>query len=368
MNPIRQNAIELLRIMVDSGEEDFENIWFQKENWLSSQNVNDAIYYLQKNNAIKVLEEFGTYPFNFAAVHLTSNGRFLYHEWKEQAKSESSPMEIGEKPMDKRKVFVVHGRNEAASEALFQFLRAIGLTPIEWSQAIRLTGKPAPYIGEVLDAAFSNAQAIVVLLTGDDVAKLRDEFGRPNDLSFEKQLTVQARPNVLFEAGMALGRHDDRTVIVELGELRPFSDISGRHLIKLNDSIARRQELAQRLITAGCNIDLTGNQWHTVGNFEAANILYIAKELENQSKIKSVINDDEISILKLIAKAYEEGQTAIYEDTIASILKLSKIKIRHYLDELLNNAYIEQSLDFNFVAIYSLQSKGRAFLIQRGLI
>jgi predicted nucleotide-binding protein len=41
---------------------------------------------------------------------------------------------------DPTKVFVVHGRNEKARIAMFAFLRAIGLQPIEWSEAVSLTG------------------------------------------------------------------------------------------------------------------------------------------------------------------------------------------------------------------------------------
>jgi hypothetical protein len=33
----------------------------------------------------------------------------------------------------------------------------------------------------------------------------------------------QARPNVLFEAGMTFGKHADRTVIVEFGKTRPLA-------------------------------------------------------------------------------------------------------------------------------------------------
>ncbi|WP_290471296.1 hypothetical protein [Leifsonia sp. 71-9] len=39
------------------------------------------------------------------------------------------------------KVFVVHGRNAAARDSMFTFLRSLGLKPIEWDQAIALTGK-----------------------------------------------------------------------------------------------------------------------------------------------------------------------------------------------------------------------------------
>jgi predicted nucleotide-binding protein len=169
---------------------------------------------------------------------------------------------------DSRNVFVVHGRNLEARNSLFRFLRSIGLRPLEWSQAIQLTGKASPFIGEILDVAFSNAQAVVVLMTPDDVAQLQEQFRSSHDPLYESQLTGQARPNVLFEAGMAMGRNPNRTVIVELGTLRPFSDIAGRHTVRLsNDSVARH-ELAQRLETAGCSVDLSGRDWHTEGDFE----------------------------------------------------------------------------------------------------
>jgi len=168
---------------------------------------------------------------------------------------------------DPRIVFVVHGRNLGRRDALFRFLRSIGLSPLEWSQAVKATGQASPYIGEVLDAAFSRAQAVVVLLTPDDKAYLRRGLRRPEDPAFESQLTYQARPNVLFEAGMAMGRSVERTVLVQIGELRPFSDIAGRHVLKLDNSTERRQELALRLESAGCSVDLSGTQWHREGDF-----------------------------------------------------------------------------------------------------
>ena len=79
-------------------------------------------------------------------------------------------------PLETHSVFVVSGRNEKARKAIFEFLRSIGLDPIEWSEAVNATGKATPYIGEILDAAFSRAHAIVVLFTPDDEAKLREPF------------------------------------------------------------------------------------------------------------------------------------------------------------------------------------------------
>jgi hypothetical protein len=70
--------------------------------------------------------------------------------------------DLGSRGPDPRKLFVIHGRNEAAREAIFTFLRSIGLEPIEWIEALRMTGQGSPYIGDVLDAAFANAQAVAV--------------------------------------------------------------------------------------------------------------------------------------------------------------------------------------------------------------
>jgi hypothetical protein len=172
---------------------------------------------------------------------------------------------LGEERIDPRKVFVIHGRNELARKALFDYLRAIGLDPIEWSQAIAMTGKGSPYIGEVLDTAFSAAQAVVVLQTPDDVAYLHESLTYPGDPECTPQL--QPRPNVLFEAGMAMGRDENRTIMVELGQVKIFSDVHGRHAVRLDNSMAKRQELATRLSTAGCVVNITGTDWHSAGDF-----------------------------------------------------------------------------------------------------
>jgi predicted nucleotide-binding protein len=167
-----------------------------------------------------------------------------------------------------RKVFVVHGRNETARSAMFAFLRAIHLDPIEWSEAVSMTGEGSPYIGQVLDVAFGSAQAVVVLLTPDDIAYLRSEYAN-GEGDPETEAKAQARPNVLFEAGMAMGRDARRTVLVELGQLRPFSDVAGRHALRIDNSAAKRNDLAQRLATAGCAVSLTGNDWQSAGDFTA---------------------------------------------------------------------------------------------------
>jgi len=170
-------------------------------------------------------------------------------------------------PTDSSVVFVVHGRDQRLRKAIFDFLRALGLKPLEWSEAVSLTGTASPYVGQVLDVAFAHAQAVVVLMTPDDEARLREDLQRGDDPLHERELTGQARPNVLFEAGMALARHPDRTLLIEIGKLRPFSDIGGRHVVRLDNDLHNRQDVANRLRTAGCPVNITGTDWHTTGDF-----------------------------------------------------------------------------------------------------
>lgn len=167
--------------------------------------------------------------------------------------------------VDSRKVFVIHGRNAAARKEVFTFLRAIGLSPIEWSEAVTLTGQGSPYVGHILDEAFTIAPAIVALLTPDDIVYLDRRLTERDD---DPELTshYQPRPNVLFEAGMAMGMKRDNTVIVEFGRYKSFSDIHGRHTVRLDNSVAMRQELANRLRRAGCETNLEGTDWHSAGD------------------------------------------------------------------------------------------------------
>lgn len=168
---------------------------------------------------------------------------------------------------DTKKVFIVHGRDTRLRDDFFSFLRALGLQPIEWSEALKLTGKATPYTGEALESAFKNAQAVIVLLSPDDEVRLSPDLWKDNEDENEKEIRLQARPNVLFEAGMAFGTHHERTLLIEIEPLKSFSDVAGRHVVRLSDSPETRNEIAERLRTAGCDVSTIGSDWLTTGNF-----------------------------------------------------------------------------------------------------
>ena len=61
---------------------------------------------------------------------------------------------------NRKAVMVIYGHDHEAKDTLFDWLRAIGLQPCEWNQLVTASGAASPYIGQVLDSAFHQAQAV----------------------------------------------------------------------------------------------------------------------------------------------------------------------------------------------------------------
>lgn len=167
-------------------------------------------------------------------------------------------------------VFVVHGRNEALRRSMFEFLRALGLNPKEWEAAVLEAKGGNPDIGDIIETAMKKVSAVVVLLSPDDEAKLKDEFCKRDEKRTEGKLQGQARPNVIFEAGLALGSHPEKTLIVQVGKVRKFSDIAGKHIAHLSNDTARRNDVANRLHKITGKVSKVGSDWISAGNFDLA--------------------------------------------------------------------------------------------------
>jgi predicted nucleotide-binding protein len=163
-------------------------------------------------------------------------------------------------------LFVVHGRDIQLNEDMFAFLRSIGLNPMEWSQAVRAAKGANPNVTDVVKGALQKVQGVIVLFSPDEEARLKSKFRGPKD---GKSLEGQARPNVIFEAGIALGAHHEKTLLVEVGDVRKISDIAGMHILHLDNKATSRKELAQRLKNKlKFKVDTSGDSWLTVGNFD----------------------------------------------------------------------------------------------------
>ncbi len=206
------------------------------------------------------------------AVQLAGSAQTLQRQaapttTKKVASKQKAPAPI--KQSRNNSVFVVHGRDTVLNEDMFALLRALGLNPMEWAQAIAKAKGANPNVGAVINNAMKQVQGVIVLFSPDEQARLKSRFATPREKGEADKLADQARPNVIFEAGLALGAHPEKTLLVQIGNTRPISDIAGMHMLHLSNSSASRKELAQRLKTKlKFKVDTTGTSWLEVGNFD----------------------------------------------------------------------------------------------------
>jgi predicted nucleotide-binding protein len=145
-----------------------------------------------------------------------------------------------------RKVFVVHGRDNAAKESTARFLEKLRL------QAVILHEQPSS--GRTIIEKFENYSEdvgfAVVLLTPDDIGGINAKA---------HELNPRARQNVILELGYFIGRLG-RTNVCALykGGIELPSDYQGVVYIEMDDHDAWKTKLAQELVQAKVPIDLSG--------------------------------------------------------------------------------------------------------------
>jgi predicted nucleotide-binding protein len=156
------------------------------------------------------------------------------------------------------------GADDISREEAGEFLTE-RLRPLEWEPLVR-GGKQgaAPFLGQVIAEAPSQAQAAVVVLTPDDVVMLHPQLRSASEDRFELYPALQPRPNVLIELGIVLAVYPKNTIIVQFGQLRPIADLGGRNIIRFHEGISvaeTARKIAGRLEEAGCRVDDSGADW-----------------------------------------------------------------------------------------------------------
>lgn len=168
-----------------------------------------------------------------------------------------------ERSVENKKVFVVSGRNEKLRISIFNLLRALKLEPMEWMDVISSTGHPDAYIHEAIKKSMDDAGAVIVIMAPEEEATLLKKFqSEPGD----EKTYFQSRPNVIFEAGLALGLKEEKTLILQFGESRIFTDILGKHILKYagkKKEIEFKNALLQKLQIAGCTCD-AGSDYYKI--------------------------------------------------------------------------------------------------------
>src|SRR5712691_1170067 len=168
----------------------------------------------------------------------------------------------------KRNVFVVYGRDEAARKAIFEYLRALDLRPLQWESLVQETGRAAPSLSEAVRQGLLVSTAVIVLMTAEDIVRLHPDLHGRQESQAETADNMQARPNVLLELGMALAVKPDQTLILFIGQQRPVTDLGGLNYIQIQSGSDWRSKVANRLEKAGCPVDRSGQDWLRAGGFD----------------------------------------------------------------------------------------------------
>ncbi|HZS79002.1 MAG TPA: TIR domain-containing protein [Ktedonobacteraceae bacterium] len=169
-----------------------------------------------------------------------------------------------------RNVYLVHGQNSAATRAMCEFLQSLELVPITKETVVKLMGETAPFIGQIIDAAFEHANAVIVLFTGDDLARLRSDLQKDSEKAAGRDFAYQPGQDQVFEAGYAFGRYPEHTILLQLGNMQLFSDIDGMYIPIFTGKEDERRSLIDKLKKVGCTLKDDGDKWRKAGNFRKA--------------------------------------------------------------------------------------------------
>ena len=189
------------------------------------------------------------------ATTLTDIKAFLDATPPPAAASQAATSKEAQAVPDPKRVFVIYGRNTAAYDQMVKFLRALKLDPRGFFDVSADCGAN-PSVLQIVRHGMEQAAGVVALFTPDEWAVLRPELD-PGRGTGEEARRWQARPNVLFEAGLALGIAEDRTILVRLGRtVSLFSDVGGIHTVNLDNGHESRNLLRGKLRAAGCQPDM----------------------------------------------------------------------------------------------------------------
>lgn len=162
---------------------------------------------------------------------------------------------------DPNRVFVIQGRNQRAARELKLFLQSLGLQ--EWTfDEVAVAEGNAASIFDIVHRGVSGTRAVIVLFTPDERAALQAQLAAPDDKPQDK-VRWQARPNVIYEAGLARGLNPEGTILVSFGDVELPSDLAGIKIVKMENHPRRRKELRERLIKAGCSLNDSSGAWMT---------------------------------------------------------------------------------------------------------
>lgn len=154
--------------------------------------------------------------------------------------------------VDKKKVFIVHGHNDALKTKVARVVEQMGLKAI-------ILHEQEDYGKTVIEKFEDNAEDIgfaIILLTADDLAVSHKDLNKEKkEVGFKAKYFDRARQNVIFEMGFFVGRLG-RANVFELQEngIEEPSDLKGIIYTPIDDEDMWRFKLAKRLKSVGYEV------------------------------------------------------------------------------------------------------------------
>jgi hypothetical protein len=96
---------------------------------------------------------------------------------------------------------------------------------------------------------------------------MHPELRMRSDSQQDIDVAMQARPNVYIELGMAFATSPRRTIIVEVGNMRPVAHLGGLNVVRFDGSDVAVGKVIQRLKVARCAVDDSGADWRARRRF-----------------------------------------------------------------------------------------------------
>lgn len=154
------------------------------------------------------------------------------------ARNQKAPKKSGATTtLTERSVFIVHGHDEGARDAVARFVEKLGL------EAVILHEQPNK--GRTIIEKFEEHAVVgfaIVLLTPDDVGAQKSKSA---------SLNPRARQNVVLELGYFIGKLGrEKVCALHKEEVELPSDFSGMLYVKMDDAGAWRLKLAQEMKAA----------------------------------------------------------------------------------------------------------------------
>ena len=166
--------------------------------------------------------------------------------WPEEARpdaSDDAPEPI--LTLDRKRVFIVHGRDDGMKNTVARFLEKLDLTPVILHE---MPDEGRTVFQKLLQESETVAYA-VVLLTPDDEGQLRQDAER---------LMPRARQNVVFELGYLLGKLGStrvKALYAEGADLELPSDYLGVIYLPMDADGGWKLVLCRELREAGIELD-----------------------------------------------------------------------------------------------------------------